>query len=122
MSEELATQAQLTRRYGIKDNTLAMWEKRYEDFPTPKQYEEHRRLKRPYWSVSEMDQWVRDHREKQIAKLPTVPSETEQSDPLKVIQLIIAALRSDPETHTDGECLEAVAEIIETNGYGTVYQ
>lgn len=122
MSEELATQAQLTRRYGIKENTLAMWEKRYPDFPEPKRYEEHRRLKRPFWSVAEMDEWVREHREKQIAKLPTVPSDTEQTDPTEVIRQIIEALRVDGEEATDGECLEAVAEIIERNGWGTVYQ
>lgn len=122
MSEELATQAQLTRRYGLKGNTLAMWEERYPDFPEPKKYEEHRRMKRAFWSVAEMDQWVRDHRKKQIAKLPKVPSETEQTPAPEVIRQIIEALRVDGEEATDGECLEAVAEIIERNGWGTVYQ
>ena len=46
---------------------------------------------------------------------------TEQTPAPEVIRLIIQALRIDGELATDGECLEAVAEIIEQNGWGSVY-
>jgi hypothetical protein len=46
---------------------------------------------------------------------------SEQTPAPEVIRLIIQALRIDGEEATDGECLEAVAEIIEQNGWGPVY-
>ena len=46
---------------------------------------------------------------------------TERTPAHEVIGLIIQALRVDGELATDGECLEAVAEIIEKGGWGPVY-
>lgn len=41
--------------------------------------------------------------------------------PEEIIQEIIKVLRIDGELATDGECLEMVADLLDKNGYGPVY-
>ena len=38
-----------------------------------------------------------------------------------IIAEIIRILRIDGELATDGECLEMVADVLEANGYGPIY-
>ena len=117
---ELMGGSALARRYGVSPSGFANWESRHADtFPRPAVLLERKRSRQALWNVAVMDEWVKNFRNEAIAKLPKV--ETEQTPAPEVIRQIIEALRVDGEEATDGECLEAVAEIIERNGWGTVY-
>ncbi len=118
---ELMGGSALARRYGVSPSCFANWESRHADtFPRPAVLLERKRSRQALWDVVAMDEWVRNYRSEAVAKLPKV--ETGQTPAHEVIGLIIQALRVDRELVTgDGECLEAVAKIIEKGGWGPVY-
>lgn len=42
--------------------------------------------------------------------------------PEEIIQEIIKVLRIDYQLATDGECIDLVADLLDTNGYGPVFR